>query len=67
MSLVASCSAGTDTRTQWSVQTHDQLFNCKGNHILANEDSYTPDEDVDISTASSPFLFLLPLSFPWGQ
>ncbi|OAA76841.1 hypothetical protein LEL_06525 [Akanthomyces lecanii RCEF 1005] len=36
-------------RMNWSVQTHDQLFNCKGNHILADDDSYTPDEQVDIS------------------
>lgn len=42
---------------QWSVQTHDQLFICKGNHILANDDSYTPDEDVDISKVCLSTIF----------
>ncbi|TQW00890.1 HRQ family protein 2 [Cordyceps javanica] len=37
-------------RLEWAVQTHDQLFNCKANHKLVNEDSYTPDDEaVDIS------------------
>lgn len=49
---------------QWSVQTHDQLFNCKGNHILANDDSYTPDEDVDISKVCLSTLSCKPQR-PW--
>lgn len=37
-------------RMNWSVQTHDQLFNCKANPVLANEDSNTLDDDnIDIS------------------
>ncbi|PTD05027.1 hypothetical protein FCULG_00001181 [Fusarium culmorum] len=34
-------------RTNWSVQTHTELFNCQGNHITGNE-TYEHDEDVDI-------------------
>ncbi|KAH6958040.1 hypothetical protein DER45DRAFT_584127 [Fusarium avenaceum] len=34
-------------RTNWSVQTHTELFNCKGNHITG-DDAYQNDEDVDI-------------------
>lgn len=40
-------------RMNWSVQTHEQLFACKGNHILAGIDSYTPDEEVDISKVNN--------------
>ncbi|KAM3511565.1 hypothetical protein MY11210_004783, partial [Beauveria gryllotalpidicola] len=36
-------------RMNWSVQTHDQLFNCEANHNLVGQDSSTPDQDVDIS------------------
>ncbi|KGQ06924.1 hypothetical protein BBAD15_g7764 [Beauveria bassiana D1-5] len=36
-------------RMNWTVQTHDQLFNCKANHDLAGQDSSTPDQNVDIS------------------
>ncbi|KAF5251439.1 hypothetical protein FANTH_3461 [Fusarium anthophilum] len=34
-------------RTNWSVQTHTELFNCQGNHITG-DDKYETDEDVDI-------------------
>ncbi|GKU04293.1 unnamed protein product [Fusarium langsethiae] len=34
-------------RTNWSVQTHTELFNCQGNHITG-DDTYEHDEDVDI-------------------
>ncbi|KAM0261184.1 hypothetical protein ACHAPA_009914 [Fusarium lateritium] len=34
-------------RTNWSVQTHTELFNCKGNHITG-DDAYQNDEAVDI-------------------
>ncbi|KAF5020065.1 hypothetical protein F66182_7907 [Fusarium sp. NRRL 66182] len=34
-------------RTNWSVQTHMELFNCKGNHITG-DDAYVDNEDVDI-------------------
>ncbi|KAJ4011447.1 hypothetical protein NW752_008445 [Fusarium irregulare] len=34
-------------RTNWSVQTHTELFNCKGNHITG-DDTYENDENVDI-------------------
>ncbi|KAF5625099.1 hypothetical protein F52700_9474 [Fusarium sp. NRRL 52700] len=34
-------------RTNWSVQTHTELFNCQGNHITG-DDKYENDEDVDI-------------------
>lgn len=37
-------------RTNWSVQTHSDLFNCASNHIN-EEDDYTPDEsNIDMST-----------------
>ncbi|KAM3429093.1 hypothetical protein MY4824_008461 [Beauveria thailandica] len=39
-------------RMNWSVQTHDELFNCKAKHDLAGVDS-TPDQDVDISKPST--------------
>ncbi|KAF4457040.1 hypothetical protein F53441_955 [Fusarium austroafricanum] len=35
-------------RTNWSVQTHTELFNCAGNHITG-DDTYKNDEDVDIT------------------
>ncbi|KAH7150218.1 hypothetical protein B0J13DRAFT_549752 [Dactylonectria estremocensis] len=35
-------------RTNWSVQTHTDLFDCKTNHINAGED-FVADEDVDIT------------------
>ncbi|KAJ3538259.1 hypothetical protein NM208_g5988 [Fusarium decemcellulare] len=34
-------------RTNWSVQTHAELFNSKGNHITG-DDVYENDEEVDI-------------------
>ncbi|KPM34464.1 hypothetical protein AK830_g12105 [Neonectria ditissima] len=34
-------------RTNWSVQTHDELFNSKGNHITG-DDEYDDDEEVDM-------------------
>ncbi|KAH6966017.1 hypothetical protein EDB82DRAFT_318629 [Fusarium venenatum] len=34
-------------RTNWSVQTHTELFNCQGNHITG-DDAYQHDEDVAI-------------------
>ena len=34
-------------KSQWSVQTHTELFNCKGNHITG-DDTYENDESVDI-------------------
>ncbi|KAF4975344.1 hypothetical protein FZEAL_7851 [Fusarium zealandicum] len=36
-------------RTNWSVQTHSELFNSKGNHITG-DDAYQDDEEVDIET-----------------
>lgn len=35
------------TWTQWSVQTHTELFNSKGNHITG-DDTYEDDQEVDI-------------------
>ncbi|KAI8685259.1 hypothetical protein NCS55_00196700 [Fusarium keratoplasticum] len=34
-------------RTNWSVQTHMELFNSKGNHITG-DDTYEDDQEVDI-------------------
>ncbi|KAJ4148961.1 hypothetical protein NW754_000397 [Fusarium falciforme] len=34
-------------RTNWSVQTHAELFNSKGNHITG-DDTYEDDQEVDI-------------------
>ncbi|KAL2691182.1 hypothetical protein Neosp_001563 [[Neocosmospora] mangrovei] len=34
-------------RTNWSVQTHTELFNSKGNHI-SGDDTYEDDQEVDI-------------------
>lgn len=41
---------------KWSVQTHGELFNSKGNHITGDE-VYQTDEDVDITKVcpSGPF------------